>query len=214
MSALLGDAIREAMERHDVKDRIIVTPMLDADVQVGPGTIDLRLGTEFIETSRRSAVMVDPLAAASDPTEAFTSTRTYVPLGGTYVLHPGQFLLGSTLEFVALPADIIGQVLSRSSWGRLGLLVATAVVVQPGYRGVLTLELVNTSDIPLRLAPGLRVAQLQLWRSERATSDPYISAGAKYVAPLGPESNRLAWESKELDKLRSIASRLHGQALA
>ena len=211
MTALLSNGIRRIMDRSEVVERIIVSPLLDPE-QISPGTIDLRLGTEFFETSRGDLVVVDPFNVSDDAALGSKPTRRYVPLGGTYVLHPGQFILGSTLEFVSLPSDVIGQVLSRSSWGRLGLLVATAVVVQPGYRGVLTLELVNTGDIPLRLAPGLRVAQLQLWLADSPTSKPY-SADAEYHAPLGPESDRLAWESDELQKLRSIASRLHGQTL-
>jgi len=212
VTAILSDKIRHIMSRDAVVQRLIVTPMLDPKRQIGPGTIDLRLGTEFIETSRKNIVVVDPLATDEDSSLRPEPDRTYVPLGGSYVLHPGQFILGSTLEFISLPPDVVGQVLSRSSWGRLGLLVATAVVVQPGYRGVLTLELVNTGDVPLRLAPGLRVAQLQLWLADSPTSEPYGAAG-KYHAPLGPQSDRLAWEWDELSKLRSIASRLHGQTL-
>lgn len=216
MSALLNDEIVEAMNHEDVSQRLIITPLLDADQQIGPGSVDLRLGTEFLEETRGDLTVIDPLEQAERYERGdvrISQRRTYVPLGGKYVLHPGQFVLGSTLEFIVLPANVVGQVLSRSSWGRLGLLVATAVAVQPGYRGVLTLELVNTGNIPILLAPGWRVAQLQLWRSTSSTSKPYSGSG-KYSSPLGPEGNKLAWEYEELKKLRSIGNRLHGLGAA
>jgi dCTP deaminase len=134
-----------------------------------------------------------------------------VPLGEHLVLHPGQFLLGSTLEFIRLPRRLGAQVLSRSSWGRLGLLVATAVIVQPGFAGSLTLELVNTGSVPIRLRPGLRVAQLQVWAADSETAAPYSTGSEKYRAPLGPESNKLAWEADELTRLQAIGRRLLGR---
>lgn len=153
---------------------------------------------------------MDPFrASAADAVLHAEDRRFFVPLGDPFVLHPGQFVLGATLEFLVMPNDLIGQVLSRSSWGRLGLLVATAVAVQPGFRGVLTLELVNAGAVPITLRPGLRVAQLQLWRSDEPVSDGYVSGG-KYDAPLGPQSNRLAWEDGE----RAILSKISDSMLA
>jgi len=212
---LLHDQLIAAMQREVVADRLIVTPLLDPDKQVGPGSIDLRLGTEFLEVLRRQETIVDPFAVdaadAEAAGEADQSDRTYVPLGDAFVLHPGQFVLGATLEYLRLPADIGGQVLSRSSWGRMGLLVATAVAVQPGFKGVLTLELVNNGNVPLLLRPGLRVAQLQLWTAGVSTGSTYDSGG-KYQAPLGPQSNRLAWEQPEKDRLQAIGDRLHARS--
>jgi dCTP deaminase len=214
MTAIFWDEILAAMERPALRERLIITPLLDAQKQLGPGTVDLRLGTEFLEVARRNETVIDPFVNAAAAEDAFVSTsqedRTYVPLGDSFVLHPNQFVLGATLEFLSVPGDMIGQVLSRSSWGRLGLLVATAVVVQPGFKGVLTLELVNTGDVPIKLRPGLRVAQLQLWTSNAPTSRPYDSGG-KYSAPLGPESNRLAWEQPERERLRAISDKMHAR---
>lgn len=196
MSALIYE---DLIDRLDAKDesRLIITPLLNRKKQVGPGSIDLRLGTEFLQVARTNRRAIDPFQEAL-PDETFK-----VPLGREVVLHPRQMLLGATLEFVVMPGDLTGQVLSRSSWGRAGLLVATAVAVQPGFRGVLTLELVNAGDIPIVLHPGLRVAQLQLWAAERATATPYSGSG-KYDAPLGPQSHRLIVEDSE----RRILSRI------
>jgi dCTP deaminase len=88
--------------------------------------------------------------------------------------------------------------------------VATTVAMQPGFAGCLILELVNAGSLPIRLRPGLRVAQLQVWSSKTATDSPYATGFEKYRAPLGPESSRLAWESNELNRIRRIGAKLLG----
>ena len=200
---LVNEQIVARLDEKDPSRRLVITPILDRDRQIGPASVDLRLGSEFLEVPRQSHAYIDPVSAdAQRPMAAGAELKTYVPLGAGFVLHPGQFVLGSTLEFVSLPSDLGGQVLSRSSWGRLGLLVATAVAVQPGFRGALTLELVNAGSVPIMLRPGIMLAQLQLWASSEATSLPYTNG--KYDAPLGPESNRLILEDSERQILERI----------
>jgi|SRR5665213_2286296 len=210
MSLLLRDQLLAAMSRPEAGTRLIVAPLLDAE-QVGGGTIDLRLGTEFIESRRWTEAGIDPLELSGEDVSrsARSEEGVFVSLGAEFVLHPGQFVLGATLEFVRLPSDISGQVVGRSSWGRLGLIVATAVVVQPGFAGVLTLELVNTGNVPIHLYPGLRVAQLQLWKADAPTTLP-ISDRVKYAVPLGPESVHLAWDSSEVGRIKTIGGQLEG----
>jgi dCTP deaminase len=205
MSALVREDIIARLAEDDVAKRLVVTPLLDRDRQLGPGSVDLRLGTEFLEVPRQNYSHMDPFKeTAAQAARHAEDRRFFVPLGDPFVLHPGQFVLGSTLEFLVMPNDLVWQVLSRSSWGRLGLLVATAVAVQPGFKGALTLELVNAGAVPITLRPGLRVAQLQLWRSAAATVNGY-GAGGKYDAPLGPQSNRLAWEDNEREILEAVS---------
>lgn len=199
---LLGDGIRDAMARKNLADRLLITPLLDPK-QIGAGTVDLRLGTEFLEVDRSGQQLLDALDPQTTAQERQRERRTVVALGQGLALHPGQFVLGSTLEFLHLPSDLVGQVLSRSSWGRLGLLVTTAATVQPGYRGVLTLELVNHGDVPIMLRPGSRVAQLQLWQAPEPTSSPYPRNG-RYRVPTGPESSRLEAEADEAARLAGI----------
>ena len=206
---LQREALRAAMEEPDLSKRLVVTPLLDPDQQVGPGSIDLRLGSGFIEVRRSESHVIDPFN--DDEAEAAMLQDRYdVPIGESLFLHPGQFLLGSTFEFIRLPPCLGGQVLGRSSWGRLGLIVATAVTVQPGFAGCLTLELQNLGSVPIRLFPGLRVAQLMVWATEGATQAPYAST-AKYTAPLGPESSRIGWEKSEIQRLRAIGQNLQGE---
>ena len=203
---LLAEGIRAAMARADLGERLMISPLLDPDEQIGPGTVDLRLGTEFLEFNRSGQGILDVLRGdeATIRNSAY-ERRTVVPLGEGLALHPGQFILGSTLEFLSMPADIIGQVVSRSSWGRLGLLVATAVVVQPGFKGILTLELVNTGGVPIILRPGSRVAQIQLWKASEGAEIVY---SGKYKIPVGPQAARLKGEQSEARKLDVIGKQI------
>lgn len=205
MTTLLREAILDAMNRP-LAQRLVVSPMLDAD-QVGPSSIDLRLGTQFIEVKRHAERAIDPF----DP-DSMKGREEFIniPFGETFVLHPGHFVLGATLEYLRVPNDMTGQVLGRSSWGRLGLIVATAVVVQAGFRGCLTLELANEGSVPLLLRPGLRVAQLCLWSAGAEVAVGYDSSAGKYQAPLGPQSSKLGVESDELARLRRLSQRLAG----
>ncbi|MFZ6003077.1 MAG: dCTP deaminase [Actinomycetota bacterium] len=208
MSALSHQALEAALRMQPLEKRLVVAPLLDEE-QIGPGTIDLRLGTEFIETHRLRKGVLDPLDD-DEPLEGEREERVVVPLGDHLMLHPGQFVLGSTLEFVRMPTHMIGQVLGRSSWARLGLIVATAVVVQPGFGGVLTLELVNMGNVPMKLRPGLRVAQLMVWMLDEPTDKPY-QPSSKYGSPIGPEPSRLGWESGERDRLIKLGRLLSRQ---
>ncbi len=190
-----------------IPDRLHVVPLLDIDIQVGPASIDLRLGSEFIEVRRRSEEAIDPFKATSSNIDDLED-RYEIPFGEHLVLHPGQFLLGSTFEFLRLPRDLGGQVLSRSSWGRYGLIVATAVTVQPGFAGCLTLELQNLGTVPIRLHPGLRVAQLMLWSTFAPLATPIDSTGES--PPLGPVSRKAGWTDGELLGIKRVRSGLVG----
>jgi dCTP deaminase len=88
--------------------------------------------------------------------------RMFVPRGGPFVIHPGDFVLGATLEFIALPADVVGFVEGKSGLGRRGLIVATATQVAPGFHGVIVLEMANTGTVPLEVKPEMAIAQLVL----------------------------------------------------
>jgi dCTP deaminase len=212
MSVMVREEIYAAMDARPLSEALVVTPLLDRRTQIGAGSIDLRLGTEFLEVRRYKEGAIDPFGQKPsaqtwqgvDGSRAARESRARIELGRDFVLHPGQFVLGSTLEFLRLPNDIAGQVLSRSSWGRLGLIVATAVVVQPGFSGILTLELVNMGNTPVKIRPGLRVAQLMLWKADTATEIGYDKSKPKYRAPLGPESHRLAREDQEVIRVERV----------
>jgi deoxycytidine triphosphate deaminase len=179
--------------RLDDDRRLVVLPLVH---RPKGAAIDLRLGNRFIVFRRTGTASFDPLESEDDP----RSIQVHLELAWseTFVLHPQEVVLGATLEYLVLPADLAGQVVTRSSYGRLGLLSATAVQIHPRFHGCLTLELVNLSTIPITLTPGERIAQLVLWRT--AEVDATVE---KYSYPIGPEFSRVR-DDPEADVLRAL----------
>ncbi len=203
MTLLRRESLRSAMSHATpIEDRLVFTPLLDP-AQIGPASVDLRLGTDFFVLRKPRGSGLDPSTATHADLEALQE-RVTIPLGEPFWLHPQQFALGATLEYMRIPACMGGYVLSRSSWGRVGLMVATAIMVQPGYTGSLTLELVNEGDSPIALYPGLRVAQLAVHSLDEATNEPYKSDEAKYASPTGPQVSRLAWDRDEMRRVKLL----------
>ncbi len=195
ISVLGEDALLQRMRLQHTDKGLTVTPALHLPKGTG---IDVRLGTRFIVFRRTAIASFDPISQVDDP----RSIQVFVELTHKeqFVLHPQEVVLGATLEYLVIPDDLSGQVITRSSYGRLGLLSATAVQVHPAFRGCLTLELVNLSTIPITLTPGERIAQLILWKSEEVPSSTL-----KYTHPIGPQFSRVRSdaEAETLRKLRS-----------
>jgi dCTP deaminase len=208
MTALGRKELNEAMATPSLEDRLVIAPLLDP-AQVGAAAVDLRLGTEFLLLKRTRRSGIDPAVRSQADLDELQE-RVVVPFGEKLWLHPRHFILAATLEYLALPRDLCANVVGRSSWGRLGLIVATAVFVHPGFHGCLTLELVNEGDSPIALRPGSRIAQLSLHRLDTAAE--VSSDQGKYHAPVRPEPSRLPTEAGEfarLDRLgRELRSRL------
>jgi dCTP deaminase len=116
-----------------------------------------------------------------------------------FILHPGEFVLGTTLERVAIPDDLVGRLEGKSSLGRLGLLIhSTAGFVDAGFAGNLTLELSNVANLPITLYPGMKIGQISLFRMSSPAEHPYGSnrLGSKYLDQVGPTPSRY-WENFE-----------------
>lgn len=147
--------------REDSDDPFVITPLPDLKHLQGAGaaSVDLRLGTWFSELKRGSVEMLDLRGGTTEKEEHFMTKKHYVPFGDRFVLHPRAFVLGVTLEWIRLPKDLAGYVTSRSSWGRRGLIIATASGVHPGFSGCLTLELTNVGEVPIALYPGTDICQ-------------------------------------------------------
>lgn len=192
-AVLSADALLQRMRLDDSDKGLVVTPALHLP---GGSGLDLRLGTRFIVFRRTATASFDPLGEVDDP----RAIQVFVELSlkERFVLHPGEVVLGSTLEYLAIPDDLSGQVITRSSYGRLGLLSATAVQVHPAFRGCLTLELVNLSNIPITLTPGERIAQLVLWKTKSVAAST-----KKYTHPIGPQFSMVR-EDGEADTLRKL----------
>ena len=162
-SVLSDGTIRELVE----SGRIKIDPWDPALVQ--PASVDLRLGDSF-------RVFHNHRTTAIDLREPPTNLTEEVIAGSDegFVIHPGEFCLGRTLEWVELPADIVARIEGKSSLGRLGLIVhATAGFVDPGFSGTLTLEITNLTRVPIVLWPGKPIAQLSFMALDRAAERPY-----------------------------------------
>ncbi|MCA1706698.1 MAG: dCTP deaminase [Actinobacteria bacterium] len=199
---------RAIYEEEDLDHRLIITPLLER-AQIGRGAVDLRLGTEFLLLHRTRHPGLDPGVDSQQDVDEMQE-RMVVPFGEKLWLHPAHFVLAATLEFLRFPEDMGAYVVGRSSWGRVGLIVATAVFVHPGFRGCLTLELVNEGDSPIALSPGLRIAQLAIHRLEEPAPERE-GEEEKYVAPVRPQPSRLASEQSDFDRLASLGEALRSR---
>jgi dCTP deaminase len=162
MAALSGLAIRERLTSTALEDRLVVSPILEPNEQLrdDQASLDVRLGFQFALMAPSLIASIDEFEADQPPLLSAFYTRQYVPFGRKIVIHPHQFILAATLEYLRLPNNLMAYVLGRSTWGRLGLIVATAVGIQPNFAGTLTLELRNLGEAPLSLYPGQIIAQL------------------------------------------------------
>jgi len=188
MSTLSKERIKSRLNEKAEK-QLIITPILSSK-QFGDISIDLRLGNQFIVFRMHMGGLLN-LFESSETHLHRLQERRVVRFGQKFVLHPGQLVLGSTFEYLQLPSDLEGQVEGRSSWARVGLQTATATCVEPGFSGVVTLELSNVGAMPLDLFPGVRVAQLVLRDVEPAVKQPYAGR-RKYNRTIGPQFSRLS----------------------
>jgi dCTP deaminase len=162
-SVLSDGTIRRLVEQG----RIRIDPWDESMVQ--PASVDLRLGRSFRVFHNHRVTAIDLREPPSDLTEQVIAREDQ-----PFVIHPGEFCLGRTEEWVELPDDIVARIEGKSSLGRLGLIVhATAGFCDPGWKGTLTLELNNLTRVPIKLWPGLPIAQLSFMTLDAAAQRPY-----------------------------------------
>ena len=198
---------------------IVITPIISKD-QVGT-TVDLRLGSEFVVKKMDRLTHLDPVyfhrleQSHPETVRGFYDTVKLVDPSKSFVLHPGQFALGSTLEYICLPPNIGGLLEGRSSWAREGLNVhSTAGIIHPGHRGIIVFELLNSGTHPLQLYPGIRVAQLLFYELEVDSQRPYGPvSGAKYGRYVATNFGR-PWEDWEFRVLAKQRERRRRDAIA
>jgi dCTP deaminase len=164
ISSVLSDGtIRRLVEEQRIK----IEPWDPAMVQ--PASVDLKLGTSFRVFHNHRLPAIDLAQPPTGVTE-----HVQIEDGASFVIHPGEFVLGTTVEWVELPDDIVARIEGKSSLGRLGLIVhATAGFVDPGFSGTLTLEITNLTRVPIVLWPGKPIAQLSFMALDRAAERPY-----------------------------------------
>jgi dCTP deaminase len=180
---ILSDrSIREEL----ASGRIVIDPLGDNAIQ--PSSVDLHCDSLFRVFRNDTTPYIDPKQSQEDLTELVE-----VAEDGAFILHPGEFVLGSTLELVALPDDLVARLEGKSSLGRLGLLIhSTAGFVDCGFSGHLTLELSNVATLPIALYPGMKIGQISFLRMTTPADNPYGSGatGSKYQGQRGPTPSR------------------------
>ncbi len=155
---------------------------------IQPSSMDVRLDRFFRLFDNHKYPFIDPREQQDDLTRFVE-----VDKDEAFILHPGEFVLGSTFEFVSLPNDIAARLEGKSSLGRLGLLThSTAGFVDPGFQGHVTLELSNTATLPIKLWPGMKIGQLCFFQLSSASENPYGSSqyGSRYQGQRGPTASR------------------------
>ena len=178
--------IRAALD----EGRIEIDPLEPSYVQ--PSSVDLRVDRTFRVFENHKYPHIDPRSDQDDLT-----SEVHVPGDEPFILHPGEFVLGATLERVRLGADIVARLEGKSSLGRLGLLIhSTAGFVDPGFDGYLTLELSNVANLPIAIYPGMKIGQISFIRMTTDADNPYGSGelGSKYQGQVGPRPSRY-WEN-------------------
>ena len=186
---ILSDAtIRECL----TDGRITIDPLADSAIQ--PSSVDVCLDHRFLVFKNHTRGLIDVKEDLSDLTEGIEATD-----GDPFILHPGEFVLGSTLERIALPNDLVARLEGKSSLGRLGLLIhSTAGFVDAGWDGQITLELSNVASLPITLYPGMKVGQVSFMQMTTPADNPYGSGiiGSKYQGQVGPRPSQY-WKNFE-----------------
>ncbi len=209
MSVLSKNAIINRIRAGD----LVVSPILSDQQLNGGSSIDLRMGTVILMVRARGLSHVDPTLYRKDtPTEKLSREigkrqkheRHEAPYKEQFLLHPGTLALVPTLEWVKLPLNLQGVVTARSSWAREGLSIATATLINPGYQGIITLELANLGQIPIGLYPGLRIAQIAFYEIR----DPGVLAPSKsqFQMAFEPEEGEIVAGDEKFVRLHSPSS--------
>lgn len=158
---LLTSEIIKLMNKNELHERIIIAPHLHEE-QIGRDSIDIRLSGDLYIASKIKASYLNPLEPEKFSKKS-EKIRKHIKLdyGESFTIHPKDFIIADSFEYICLPKNIIANLQGRSSWGRLGLIVhATAGIVHPSFQGILTFELSNLGPIPIKLYPLMRIAQL------------------------------------------------------
>ena len=189
---ILSDkTIKENLE----SGRIIIEPLGKSAIQ--PSSVDLRIHSKFRVFKNHSMGLIDVKENLEDLTELVE-----IKDGDAFILHPGEFVLGSTLERVVVPEDLVARLEGKSSLGRLGLLIhSTAGFVDAGWDGQLTLELSNVANLPITLYAGMKIGQISFQQMTTAAENPYGSGalGSKYQNQEGPRPSRY-WENFDVSE--------------
>lgn len=182
---ILSDA---SIEGYIKSGELVIEPLGDNAIQ--PASVDLRLGPEFAIMGRPRGGYID----AADRLDPDAIQHHDAQLHRSFMLLPGELVLASTMEYVEIPSFLSARIEGKSSLGRLGLLVhSTAGFVDPGFKGQLTLEMSTLLRVPVKVWPGMRIAQLSFTQMSSPAKRPYGSPGlgSHYQGQRGPTASRV-----------------------
>ncbi len=167
--------------------RVSIDPFDPGLVQ--PSSVDVRCDHRFRVFENHRYPLIDPKTPQADLTTEVEASQE-----GPFILHPGEFVLGTTLETIHLGDDVVARLEGKSSLGRLGLLIhSTAGFIDPGFRGQVTLELSNVANLPIAIYPEMKIGQISFYQMTTPADHPYGSAslGSKYQGQSGPTASRM-----------------------
>jgi dCTP deaminase len=186
---ILSDSqLRKRIESGDLK--IQTEWEYDVMEQIGPASIDFRLGHFFKIYKKSKIASIDP----RDPSTLDGMTElSQIAIGDYFMLHPGQFVLGVTMEKIRVPYDLVCRCEGRSSLGRLGIVIhSTAGFIDPGFEWTITLEITNINEVPIKLYPGMRFGQFAFQTIEGTVDVPYDQRKwSKYMHQTHPEESKI-----------------------
>lgn len=194
MTILSDKDLKKLINEEDAV-RVDKGPALDEDLQLGPSSLDLRLGYEFgvLETRKVKAIDTRKMDEYSD----IKASKEATPEEGM-VVHPGEFVLGTTLETLDVPSNLVARIEGRSSYARLGLIPhAAAGFVDPGFEGQITLEIQNLGNVPITIYPEDRICQVVFETMSSEAENPYgEKTDSKYMGQTGATGSRLDKEHR------------------
>ena len=192
---LKAHEIAERLERTsgDPDDPLEIIPQPDVRAlkKSGDASVDLRLGRWFFVLRESRIAVLDILKEdAANESSPIHGRLRFVPFGSKFFLHPRKFILGSTLEWLRMPANLSAYISGKSSWGRRGLIIETAAGIHPGFSGCLTLEITNLGEIPIAIYPGFEICQIFLHEvkaSRQKAKDHLIGYRRPVMVPIRPD---------------------------
>ena len=174
-----------------LEENLVISPITNGEQQIGNSSIDIRLGSIFryLKVVNQTHFDISDLEKLKREIEEYSEEIILQPLD-PFILHPKDFVLASTLEYLKLPLNLTARLEGRSTWGRVGLQVhSTAGLIDPGFAGSLTFELHNLGKLPLPLFPGTRIGQLVFYKLDNSISSYVDKEGSGFSGQLGPKNS-------------------------
>lgn len=183
------------LKKAIISKKIIIKPRPNFEVQLGSNSIDLRLGNVFRIFDHSKYPYIDPYRKGiGEEITREVKKKKDEP----FIIQPGEFVLGTTVEYVEVPDDLVGSLEGRSSIGRLGIIIhSTAASIECGFRGNITLEIANLGKMPVALYPDMRICSISFLQLSSPAEVPYYKKkSAKYVGQVGPDQSKIHEETK------------------